>query len=147
MNAIRPFTSAALISLFTIHAVWADSGDINSYSLQKASVYYQSDASSPTFINAGGGVIIFETSAGSVAPTPTIQFPDMTVYSLTDYGTLWDYGQGPFGSPAALDAAFPSGGYLFTIPTTSGAATTYTPTLTMVPTVTAIPTITNTSWS
>lgn len=132
--------------LFSTPAAWADAGDIADYTLQTASTYIQTDVTTPAFSIAQGYIAVNETSAGSVPATPTVQFPGGAVHNLHDNGTFWSYAKN-YGSTAALDAAWPSGGYLFTIPTTTAPATTFTPTLTMEPQVTTIPTLGNTSWS
>lgn len=135
-----------LFLLFSTPAAWADAGDISNYVLQTFSLYNQSSVTTPAYAFSGGRIEANESSAGSVPATPTVQFPGGATHNLSLSGTTWSYGQ-TYGSTAALNAAWPSGGYLYTIPTTTAPTTTFTPTLNQVAVVTTIPTLGNTSWS
>jgi len=127
----------------------ANAGDIDSYAVQKAATYTQSDTSGPVFQDAGGFIAVNEDSTGSVPPTPTIKDPTGATTSMTLFGTQWSVGDDE-GTLAALqaDPAWQSGGnFKFTIPTLNAPNTTFTPTLVEVPMVLVAPNIGNTTWN
>jgi len=147
------FPALALLVLASTNLQAAPS-DIGGYNVSKIFYYNQSSVAAPPINKLAVAAQIFPTSPTGIS-NPTLQPPLSGPISLSYVGIstanpngYWSWKSAFFSTQAALDAAYPDGNYQFSIPTTSGTALTYTPTLTQTGNYPAAPpVITNTTWS
>jgi PEP-CTERM motif len=150
----RYFPALALIVLASTNLPAATS-DLNSYYVQKTISYNQISIAAPLVSSSYSylSTHVFPNLPTGVS-NPSLQTPLSGPYAMS-YSVptglpngLWAWTSATYPTLAALDAAFPDGNYQFSIPTTSGTALTYTPTLTQTGNfAAAVPIISNTTWS
>jgi PEP-CTERM motif len=150
---MKQFFQALAILVLASSNLWADPSDITTYNIAKTIYYDQTSIAAPPVNKYVMGAQILTSSPTGVS-NPSLQTPLTGPISMsfsTSIGNpngVWKWQSAAFPTQAALDAAFPDGSYQFSIPTTSGTALTYTPTLTQTSNYPAAPpVILNTTWS
>jgi hypothetical protein len=144
------FASTLALLLLASTNLPAATSDISTYYVQKFVYYNQTSIAAPSITRFGVNAVVIPTSPTGVS-NPSIQTPLSGPNSMGYTGGpsgYWNWQSAAYPTQAALDAAFPDGNYQLSIPTTSGTALTYSPTLTQTSNyAAAAPAISNTTWS
>jgi PEP-CTERM motif len=150
---MKQFFPALAILILASPNLRAAASDIGGYNVSKIFYYNQSSVAAPPINKLAVAAQIFSTSPTGIL-NPTLQTPLSGPISLSfstsiaNPNGVWSWKSAFFSTQAALDAAYPDGNYQFSIPTASGTALTYTPTLTQTGNYPGTaPVITNTTWS
>jgi PEP-CTERM motif len=151
---MKQFIPALALFVLVSTNLRATTSDFGAYSVNKFAYFNQTSVAGPSVSGFYANARVFPNSPTGVS-NPTIQPPLSGPLSMIYSGSLigtpngyWYFQSTAYPTQAALDAALPDGSYQFSIPTTSGTALTYTPTITQASNYPgAAPTITNTTWN